>query len=39
MNDATIATMANYLQQTMSPDKAVRKPAEDSLRYLRFNEI
>ena len=32
LNDATMATMAGYLQQTMSPDAGVRKPAEDFLR-------
>jgi exportin-2 (importin alpha re-exporter) len=32
MNDATVATMAGYLQQTMSPDASVRKPAEEFLK-------
>ena len=32
INDQNLAAMAEYLQKTMSPDRTVRKPAEDFLK-------
>eukprot|EP00096_Caligus_rogercresseyi_P000645 TRINITY_DN11117_c0_g1_i1.p1 TRINITY_DN11117_c0_g1~~TRINITY_DN11117_c0_g1_i1.p1 ORF type:complete len:974 (-),score=386.32 TRINITY_DN11117_c0_g1_i1:7-2928(-) len=37
VNDASLKAMSNYLAQSMSPDSAVRKPAEDYLRSVEGN--
>ena len=32
LNDSTLTALAGYLQQTLSPDPSIRKPAEDFIR-------
>ena len=38
VNDATIQAMVNYLQQTMSHDANVRRPAEKYLESVELNQ-
>lgn len=38
VNEGNIGQMAVYLQQTLSPDAAVRKPAEDFLKSVEGNQ-
>jgi len=38
INDQNIQAMANYLQQTMSPDREVRKPAEEFLKSVEVQQ-
>ena len=38
INDQNLQAMANYLQQTMSPDREVRKPAEEFLKSVEVQQ-
>lgn len=38
LNDSNLTALAGYLQQTLSPDTRVRKPAEDFLRSVEVQQ-